>query len=594
MSTSAGSSEVSVPLRLDYLFLRHILLEQVYNDQDNTARVIDDRKDCSSLILSDPQIGMNAGRIRIVTAAEAKFGLRIAGHCWHIPQWQGLIEVFEEPSVVAGQPMLEFRVVDSNLLDLEGNKPLVTGTLWDWTEKYVHPRLAALKVNLNPALQEVQSLVPLMLSRTGVDAAQRTIESAQLTGLQTTESGIVITLQFNIPEMSGQPTPSVAEPALTAEEARRWEEAWQRWDAFLTFVIKQVAKDTDSKDLHQALLDVLLDGRYELTEALMDWKEGSPDPVRRLFLKSWDRLSPILQQLETVLPGAAAIRYLSFITAADALKAMDQVGEQVGFNISADGLRRLARMLAPGFTEDPLIYSPEVDPDLRRIFDFGPPLPLPQQAPGIDTSEWFFFAPVWAADGALVKKLNRWVPDADEIKSYLSLVNDLLIHVAKATIRDKDLAVKYHGFFRRLSLATAWQESCWRQFVKKNGHIKPLTSPSGAVGIMQVNPHVWRGFYEVTALRGDISYNATAGNEILHHYLVDYVIAKVEPKRRGGFDYLVRLTYLIYHGGPSQFSSYIRGSASKAVRQIAKAFWNKYQAVKKHGASAVADCYVTP
>ena len=261
-----------MPLRLDYLFLRHILLEQVYDDQDNTARVIDDRKDCSSLVLSDPQIGMDAGRIRIVTAAEAKFGLRIAGHCWHIPQWQGLIEVFEEPSVVAGQPAIEFRAVDSNLLDLEGNKPLVTGTLWDWTKKYVHPRLAALKVDLNPALQEVQSLLPLMLSRTDIGAAQRTIESAQLTGLQTTESGIVITLQFNIPEMSGQPTPSVAEPALTAEEALRWEAAWQRWDAFLTFVIKQVVKDTDSKDLHQALLDVLLDGRYDLTEALMDWK----------------------------------------------------------------------------------------------------------------------------------------------------------------------------------------------------------------------------------------------------------------------------------------------------------------------------------
>jgi hypothetical protein len=46
-----------------------------------------------------------------------------------------------------------------------------------------------------------------------------------------------------------------------------------------------------------------------------------------------------------------------------------------------------------------------------------------------------------------------------------------------------------------VSLATAWQESCWRQFIKKSGRLEPLISRAGAVGIMQVNPNVWRGFY---------------------------------------------------------------------------------------------------
>ncbi|WP_090570122.1 hypothetical protein [Nitrosomonas sp. Nm33] len=46
---------------------------------------------------------------------------------------------------------------------------------------------------------------------------------------------------------------------------------------------------------------------------------------------------------------------------------------------------------------------------------------------------------------------------------------------------------------------------------QKSGRLEPLMSRAGAIGIMQVNPNVWRGFYEIPALRNDISYNASAG-----------------------------------------------------------------------------------
>lgn len=211
-----------------------------------------------------------------------------------------------------------------------------------------------------------------------------------------------------------------------------------------------------------------------------------------------------------------------------------------------------------------------------------------------DSGTWFFFAPAWAAEApnrTLVKKLNRWVPDAEEIESYLHLVEDLLDHTANATVRNKDLATEYHDFFRHLSLATAWQESCWRQFVKKSGRLLPLTSPAGAVGIMQVNPKVWRGFYEIPALRSDISYNASAGNEILHHYLVDYIFAKGEHKRSRSISQLARLTYVTYNGGPGYLERYRKKSAPESAHQVATSFWRKYQGIKANGASAVASCY---
>ncbi|MDV6345839.1 lytic transglycosylase domain-containing protein [Nitrosomonas sp. Is37] len=135
-------------------------------------------------------------------------------------------------------------------------------------------------------------------------------------------------------------------------------------------------------------------------------------------------------------------------------------------------------------------------------------------------------------------------------------------------------------FFRRLSLATAWQESCWRQFIKKSGRLEPLMSHAGAIGIMQVNPNVWRGFYEIPALRNDISYNASAGNEILHHYLTDYVLIKNEHKETNSFDHLARLTYVAYNGCPAHFERYRKKSASKGIYQIASAFWQKVPSFK--------------
>lgn len=594
LATSVGASEVRVPLRLDYSFLRSILLEQVYSDQDGTAQVLVDQTGCSNLVLSDPQIGPDANRIRITTAVEANIGQEIAGQCWQISNWQGFIEVLQEPSIVPEQPTIEFRVVDSNLLDLEGGKPLVTSMLWNWIKQHVHPRLATLKVDLGTPLQEIQALIPLMVTASGVDTVLSALKSARFSSLEIADANIIVTLQLNVPDIVSQPGAPPSEPSLTSEEALRWEAAWQRWDAFLTFVIKQAAEDAEQAALRQALLKVLLDGRYDLTEALISWKEETPDPVRRLFLKSWERLSPILQQMETTLPGAAAIRYLSFVTAADALKAIDQVGEQVGYEISADGLRRLARILAPELEEDPLIYRLDVDRELRRLFGFGPPLPLPDQTPDIDSGTWFFFAPAWAADGpnrSLIKKLNRWAPSPSEIETYLPLVEDLLGHVVDATIQSRDLADEYHGFFRHLSFATAWQESCWRQFIKKNGRLEPLMSRAGAVGIMQVNPNVWRGFYEIPALRNDISYNASAGNEILHHYLVDYVLANGEHKGNRSFNQLARLAYAAYNGGPGYFERYRKSSASETMHRIATNFWKKYLAIKTNGSLAVASCY---
>jgi len=128
-------------------------------------------------------------------------------------------------------------------------------------------------------------------------------------------------------------------------------------------------------------------------------------------------------------------------------------------------------------------------------------------------------------------------------------------------------------------LATAWQESCLRQNVRRDGRIVPLRSSVGAVGIMQVRPSIWRGFYDPKALVGDIGYNAQAGAEIMLHYMRDYVIAKGEHEREGGMDNVVRATYATYNGGPAHLKRYRKSSTRKSLRKIDKAYWSKYEIV---------------
>jgi hypothetical protein len=335
---------------------------------------------------------------------------------------------------------------------------------------------------------------------------------------------------------------------------------------------------------------VLIDARYDVLWVLRPNRPDEPDPVPALFLKTWVRLAPVLRDLSLGLPGEEALRYVSFITAADALRALIEIGPATGLDISADGLRRLARMVAPLASEDPLDYSEAIDPALRELFGFGPALPPPEANPDADLSRWLLPARAWAASDLSVR-LNRWAPTAADVQEYLPLVRDPLTETADQTLAKQPLDGKFHQLFGWLTLATAWKESCWRQFVRVDGRLKPILSPVGAVGIMQVNPRVWRGFYDVKGLHEDIGYNAMAGSEILMHYLRDYAIARGEHRVTGDADNLARATYAAYNGGPGHLTRYRSNKARRSLRRIDESFWEKYRTIKNGQTLAVAECF---
>lgn len=591
-SAEEPSREVRIPLRLDHRFLREALVRQVYTDGDETARVWDDGSGCNFFILREPRIETQGERLRVVTPGRARVGTAIANRCLVALDWSGFVEVFEEPRVEAGAAVVTFRVVDSNIYGADWRKKLATGTLWDWVKKYVHPRLEALRIDLHGPIVELRALLPLFLPAENAEAVRQLVDSLSIADVSVSEIGVTATLRL-LAGRVGAVSPSLQpEAPLTAGELARWEAAWRRWDAFLTFLVKHAAGDTAKADLRNALLGVLLAGRHDLLEALSAGAPAERDPARSLFLKTWERLAPVLRDVSTGLPGEAALRYLTFIAAADALEALDKLGPQFGLEISSDGLRRLARIVAPAAVEDPLAYSVAVDPALRALFGFGPPLELPEEGDDAHMSGWLVTS-AWAAESVrgVARRLDRWIPSPADLMEYLLLVRELLNLTASKTLASDPLDGEFHELYRWLTLATAWQETCWRQFVRVKGTIRPIKSKVGSVGLMQVNEHVWRGFYDIGGLHQDIGYNAAAGSEILLHYLRDYAIAKGEHLATGSADNLARATYAAYNGGPGQLRRYRRRNTSRRLRKIDDLFWQKYRQVKAGEELGVARCY---
>lgn len=375
---------------------------------------------------------------------------------------------------------------------------------------------------------------------------------------------------------------------------------WRQFDSFFTFVVKRFAQDVPA-NLRDSLGDAFLDSRYELTSVL--GLRGGQNPVPELFLSGWRRLSPIMNQALPGMPKQTATQYANFISAADKLAALGQKGSQLGLlQLSPDALRGLARLIEPRGAVDPIAYSTNVDSQLRTLLGFGS-LPVPRPAPGVRQSRsyrFFLFPDVYEAsvpsfaEGALAAepdkgKLAEWLPDGKELQPYLLRVRDLLAGVSDKIRGKSQLAVEHQRLYRQTIFAAAWQESCWRQFIRKGKEITPLASATGDLGLMQVNRHTWRGVYDLKGLGGDIEYNGNAGGEILLYYLTRHAIKKNEEKQQGGN--LARATYAAYNGGPGHLGRYRAVKQNPALKKVDESFWEKFQAVSAGRELDVQRCY---
>jgi len=582
ISSRLYAETVTVSIQLDYPVLQQLMLNRLFTDPGHSAEILHDPAGCNKIVLSNPRLGEQRQRLEIVTEVKTSLGTALLGHCTKLLYWKGEARFLTEPVILSGSRSVKLNVIDSRLYNRQGEM-ISSGRLWELAGDHFQPLLGQFQVDLAPSIGELRLFLPEVIPRRSAQQLRAVVDSLTLAGIRSEKAALDVDVNFQVERL---PEKSQPEAPLSQQEVQQWESNWQMMDAVFTFAVKHYASTTKRQDLRATLLEILLDARYQLQDALTTPTSPAYDPVRHWFVSSWERLSPVIREISLETPGQESLLLISLLTATDTLRALDQLGPAIGLDISADGLRRLARMVnhQPGI--DPLRYEEAVDPELRRLMQ----LPSSPEPPEPDSLRLDFWPMRSAHADTAVDRLDHWVPTISELDEYLPLVDQLLKKTAASTVRNTGLDPPVVTLYRQLVMATGWQESCWRQYVIRQKKIVPLRSNTGDVGLMQLNERVWRGFYDIQKLRWDIAYNVRAGTEVLLNYLVRYALKQDEHKRRGGLDNLARATYSAYNGGPSQVSRYRDPTAASAHKIIDSAFWEKYRTVKQGKELHIARC----
>ena len=640
------AAQITVPLTIDYLTLGAALKHQIYDAPGGRAILWKGINDCEFLSAYNPRFVPGAApKVGLETDGELGLGVPVGDKCISPISWKGIIAIDATPYLTSNLALM-FRVSDINLYDPQHRKTLIAGRGFDLVKDNFIPRFETFRFDLRAPIEEFRALAEETAPDGQADSFKHVLATVHSVGPAVAGSdGIGITLALSAP-IQPAAQPRAAAGPLTPVEQGAWDEQLDRWDAFIVFAIKQIGPTIADKALRAQLLNLLLDGRYRLAEAIgQPPAPGGPDPVRALFLDQWRRLGSLVRtaaargQL-----GDRALEFLSFISAGDALMAFDEAAPALGARISAADLRRLARIMAPQSTADPLQFNYDQDPELQHIFGFTPPpltpgsvepndsdapeptasatpapgasgaTPTPAQpaltpgpqspTPTADHSSAGsvmrfasrFVAPAEAFADAppqppqlrqLGVMLRRSVVNENNVDRYTRELGTLLDAAAGSEIADEQPDRALQPTYRVVVRAAAWQESCWRQFVLVRGRVRYLESSTHDIGLMQVNRYVWRGFYDLRHIEWDIAYNAGAGSQILARLMIR-AAGKAPRADRG--DALARSTYAAYNGGPDKFDRWRRDDEPPDKRLIDTAFWQKYRALKDGQSLNILKC----
>ncbi len=587
LSTWAGTLEI--PLHVPLQPIRDALRMQLAAVTDK-PEVIYQEGPCRYLHYNAPRLEVHEGQLRFVGPGAAALGAELFGTCYNAAGWRGSMDFPLVPQLdSAGR--LTLHIVNSRLTDANGKETPTLGFIRGLIKSYLNPRLEQFSYDIGASRETL-----LAILRTSAPPAHSAELEQALAHLHVLEprvaaEEIVVAISIDIPAAwQTAPQPATASVApLTDTELAALEQTLQPWDAFLVYSIKQVALDSPDGALHKRLLNLLLDSRYRLVDILSGEQRSNGDPLREQFIATWNDLRIILTDAQHAgLLDASVLRYAAFINAGDALSVLDHAAPGLGMQISTDGLRRLARSLRPEASGDPLAYDWNVDPQLHELFDFETlPEAAPETTPGQSWLE-LFITPAHADSNT--PPLDRWVPKPDELAAYQSRMASLLQQTADAELQRAGLGSPYDKIFRNMIPTTAMIESCWHQYVNNDGKISYLRSRAGSIGIMQVNQHVWRGFYNIDRLKWDTAYNARAGAQILLRYMKDYAIDYAD--RSGNLDHVPRATYAVYNAGPHAVGRFNKPHQPAREQRVDQRLWSLYQGVAAGGQVDLGNCSV--
>ncbi len=379
LSAPARASQVRIPLTIDYITLREALKRKLYTAPGGRAELWNGVNDCQFLYAENPEFahatGGTAATVQLETANSLGLGLAMGSQCLNAVQWSGIVQALGVPYIAPGL-QLKFHFTDLNVFDSAHQKAEVVSQGFDLIKGYLIPRLNDFSYDLNPSVKQLAALITDSIPADAADRVRAAIASLTAEpNIVALDDGLRVTLVMTVPDVPGPPMNPGAAASPTPAELKAFQDSLDKWDAFLVFSIKQLGDAVGDQQFRDQLLQILLDSRYRLVNALNNPPAGGgPDPVRVLFLDEWRQLHDAVRAAaRRGMLGAHALEFMSFISAGDALFALDQAAPALGMRISAADLRRLAHIMAPGASGDPLQFDYREDPDMKKLFSVPEP-----------------------------------------------------------------------------------------------------------------------------------------------------------------------------------------------------------------------------
>jgi hypothetical protein len=615
----AQAKTVVLPITIDYPLLRALVVATVFSGPTETLVVIDESRGCRRVVVSPPDYSGENGLIRSEFQVSLRLGAVLGDACLAPIDWEGILVLHQRPRMEPGGWTLTFDTVSSQVLDRQRQPAKLVGLVWDMVQTHVYERLADIRIDLAPPVAELKAFLTELFPAADGLRAQDLAASLRAAGVTADAAAVRITLSGvvteAVDEASGEPAESAPRPLSEAELAG-FSAHWMVWDAYLAQILRALAGRELPEADRQVLLDVLLTTRHAFSQGLTENSLG-PDFVRVQFVWAWQQLAAVFRRALSVGPSSSLLGYLAFFTASDALTALDQIGPSLGIDVSRAGLIHLVRLLGCELDGEG-VDCEVIDVELRTVLGLGPPLEDPGPAlegEGLEGG-WppetpagppaaltgpvgmFFFPQAWAAAAPKrdsLAEIRGWTAPYTPAEQLLGRLRKLLAAAADRTLKKRPSDLRSAPFFRRLVAATAWQESCFRQYHVKDDKLVYLRSYNGSsVGLMQINERVWRGLYDLNRLRWSIRYNALAGCEVLDLYIAKYIegnpknrarAAKLSDERFAG------LLYGMYNGGPGDFGRFLERSRTGRYHRSDTLFREKYRWVKAGSWQKAGSCF---
>jgi len=615
-SAPARAEEVRLPITLDYPFIRAAFIRNAFTAPGERAVVANQDQGCTLIELWGLEVSPDRGRIKLRTRIKVKAGLTVFGKCLDPVKWEGFLEAWQQVGVDAAAMRFRVTTVESKLYSSDGQPATVGNLVLKLVKTKVHAYLDQLSINLQPPVKDLGVQLPLFFREDQRRKVEGWLASLKPEEVKVLPQAVKVVMSMQV-ELFPAPPPKPPSPFVPQEEEQplspqdlaAFTQYWEAWDSYLVAQIMALAGKDLAPGERDELLAAVLEARIGFVQAMAQpaWQiYPGRDLVREQFLMTWRRLAPILRKHLLPQPSASLFNYLAFITANDALEALDKLGPALGLEISRQGLMRLARLVNQAGFYPELDYNFDVDPKLRELLGFGPPLAVrgtrydprdlaPAAKPG--PLSWLV-ATAWAADTASGDKAGslaqvmEWVPPAKGgLDAYMVKLRAMLAEAARQALEQGNYDKQRREMFGKLIQATVWQESCWRQFTRVGGALVYLRSYNNtSVGIMQINERVWRGIYDLQSLRWDAVYNARAGCEIMENYLRRYALKNLKSDQKNNDDFLSQVLYAIYNGGPGQVEAFKKRHARGRLWLSDKLFWEKYKQVKQGKLNRAGAC----